>query len=680
MRTESSLTMADQDFAQLCHRVVVHCDLDCFYCQVEHKRLNVPTDVPLAVQQWHGLIAVNYAARGFGIKRGMRIAEAKRLCAGLMCVHVETIGTNSNTSDTPDRLTTKVSLERYRRAGASVFDVFQRFFPRTERASIDEAFLDITAEVDSALAQCLHQDTHLHAPEPLDLSHSNVFGGALDPHDAFDRRLAVGGALVAQLRAAVQAETGFTVSAGVAHNKMVAKLASARHKPDKQTIVPWRAVPEMMRGMPLRSVRGLGGKLGEAVETVAGERLTMVSDLLELPCSELLKRFDEKTVRWLQRVARGIDDGDVVPNLIPKSLNACKSFAPIGDIHGVEAWMKVLASELVERMTIDQATHNRRAKSLVVHFRGSLNASHLKNWEAGRTAELTGEQSRQTSMPSSKPGSAPHVDTVLEAAMRLFRSGLPNAMPCTRLSIGAVDFQPLPSASKGSINNYFHPSNVPVAEDVLAASVVVKSGVCSSTSSSHMGIHRYFQQSQSAASPSADALPWYNMEADHRTVCAKDHFSISKRPKHDIKSIFAPKDVLGKAPRTGCDFEPDRIVRIDHPTEGGSARHHFCQKCGTFIEEGAAEHQDYHMALDLQKYENNERRVGMLQQGVLKGHNQRPTSKGLVGKYTQTASRKRKLNSNASFAKNSAPKSSGNLLSIYSKLDSSESQHETDGG
>lgn len=93
--------------------------------------------------------------------------------------------------------------------------------------------------------------------------------------------------------------------------------------------------------------------------------------------------------------------------------------------------MKVLASELVERMTIDQATHNRRAKSLVVHFRGSLNASHLKNWEAGRTAELTGEQSRQTSMPSSKPGSAPHVDTVLEAAMRLFWSGLPNAMPCT---------------------------------------------------------------------------------------------------------------------------------------------------------------------------------------------------------------------------------------------------------
>lgn len=64
---------------------------------------------------------------------------------------------------------------------------------------------------------------------------------------------------------------------------MVAKLASARHKPDKQTIVPWRAVPEMMRGMPLRSVRGLGGKLGEAVETVGGERLTMVSDLLVRP-------------------------------------------------------------------------------------------------------------------------------------------------------------------------------------------------------------------------------------------------------------------------------------------------------------------------------------------------------------------------------------------------------------
>jgi DNA polymerase eta len=51
-------------------RVVIHIDLDCFYAQVESKRLGIPQEsVPLAVQQWQGLIAVNYAARKQGVTR-----------------------------------------------------------------------------------------------------------------------------------------------------------------------------------------------------------------------------------------------------------------------------------------------------------------------------------------------------------------------------------------------------------------------------------------------------------------------------------------------------------------------------------------------------------------------------------------------------------------------------------
>ena len=50
-------------------RVILHLDLDCFYAQVEHVRLNIPQDEPLAVQQWGSLLAVNYPARVFGVKR-----------------------------------------------------------------------------------------------------------------------------------------------------------------------------------------------------------------------------------------------------------------------------------------------------------------------------------------------------------------------------------------------------------------------------------------------------------------------------------------------------------------------------------------------------------------------------------------------------------------------------------
>ena len=56
------------------------------------KRLGIPAEVPCAVQQWEGLIAINYAARAQGITRHMRVHEAKARCPELVCVHVQTIG------------------------------------------------------------------------------------------------------------------------------------------------------------------------------------------------------------------------------------------------------------------------------------------------------------------------------------------------------------------------------------------------------------------------------------------------------------------------------------------------------------------------------------------------------------------------------------------------------------
>ena len=66
-------------------RVVIHVDVDCFYAQVEQVALGIPADVPCAVLQWTGLIAVNYAARPFGITRLDR-GPAARKRAHTACV------------------------------------------------------------------------------------------------------------------------------------------------------------------------------------------------------------------------------------------------------------------------------------------------------------------------------------------------------------------------------------------------------------------------------------------------------------------------------------------------------------------------------------------------------------------------------------------------------------------
>ena len=65
-------------------------DMDAYYAQVEMKRHNIDPKLPVAVQQWNALIALNYVAKGMGIKRSMTCYEALALCPELILVHVST--------------------------------------------------------------------------------------------------------------------------------------------------------------------------------------------------------------------------------------------------------------------------------------------------------------------------------------------------------------------------------------------------------------------------------------------------------------------------------------------------------------------------------------------------------------------------------------------------------------
>jgi DNA polymerase eta len=172
------------------HRVILHLDFDSYYTQVEMKRLGIPAETPCAVQQWEGLIAVNYPARARGITRHMRVKEAKKICPELVLVHVETIGADAGSEGATDadtstaspapgaggaagaaaaaaaaaaaggssenrRLTQKACLERYRRSTAEVLVLLHRLAPgcTIEKASIDEVYMDVTSMVDQEVTQ-----------------------------------------------------------------------------------------------------------------------------------------------------------------------------------------------------------------------------------------------------------------------------------------------------------------------------------------------------------------------------------------------------------------------------------------------------------------------------------------------------------------------------------------------
>jgi nucleotidyltransferase/DNA polymerase involved in DNA repair len=93
-----------------------------------------------------------------------------------------------------------------------------------------------------------HINTHTHTH--LDAQLSNLV-------DASWRCIHLAGAQIcAEVRAAVREATNFSCSGGISHNKMLSKLASARNKPDKQTIVPLDGVQDLIKTLPLEAIRG----------------------------------------------------------------------------------------------------------------------------------------------------------------------------------------------------------------------------------------------------------------------------------------------------------------------------------------------------------------------------------------------------------------------------------------
>ncbi|KAJ2769765.1 N-acetyltransferase eso1, partial [Coemansia linderi] len=123
-------------------RAIIHIDLDCFYCQ------------------WQGLVAVNYPARDRGVKRLDTVAEAREKCPEIKFVHVATFTDTSPPAyyPSPSPTTHKVSLDEYRRASRKIMDVARRLCPTMSKASIDEAYLDVSEVVKDEILRDLERE------------------------------------------------------------------------------------------------------------------------------------------------------------------------------------------------------------------------------------------------------------------------------------------------------------------------------------------------------------------------------------------------------------------------------------------------------------------------------------------------------------------------------------------
>ncbi|KAG0553321.1 hypothetical protein KC19_12G002200 [Ceratodon purpureus] len=351
-------------------RVIAHLDLDCFYVQVEQRKRPELRGKPVGVVQYNpwkggGLIAVSYEARKCGVLRCMRGDDAKKICPD-----IELVKTPWADGHAP--------LNWYRDAGTEVVTVLSRAGV-CERASIDEVYLDIT---EAAAARLLKDFPFTIDSLSDEARKTRILGLAEDGEIAMtaadwlcqkdsprcDALLACGAIIVAELREAVLAETQFTCSAGIGHNKMLAKLTSGMHKPAQQTVIPASYVSTLLASLPLKKIGGLGGKLGKSLQEDLGVKTP--GELLPFSQLKLQELYGANTGAWLWHIARGKNGDEVQGRVLTKSHSCSRAFPgpkALTSMTSVMHWLGELSDRLQEQLDLDLEMHNRKAKLLVLH-------------------------------------------------------------------------------------------------------------------------------------------------------------------------------------------------------------------------------------------------------------------------------------------------------------------------
>ena len=260
--------IAKLEIAMDTSRKIIHCDCDCFYASIETRDNPDLANLPIAVggsPNRRGVVATcNYEARKFGIHSAMASAYARKLC--------------------PDLIIIRPDIEKYREASRLIHEVFQNYTRLIEPLSLDEAFLDV--------------------------SHCNQFDGSATR-------------IAEAIRREVYDSVGITISAGIAPNKFLAKIASDWEKPDGQFVIRPEQVQAFVATLPVKKLHGVG-----KVTAAKMKRLGLVccEDLRLLGEEELRKYFGSFGDR-LYNLSQGIDNRPVQTNRIRKSVSVENTFA-----------------------------------------------------------------------------------------------------------------------------------------------------------------------------------------------------------------------------------------------------------------------------------------------------------------------------------------------------------------
>ncbi|XP_045114553.1 LOW QUALITY PROTEIN: DNA polymerase iota-like [Portunus trituberculatus] len=310
-------------------RVIIHLDADCFYAQVEMVRNPTLRDKPLGVKQKNLMVTSNYVARSMGVKKSMWIKEALEALPDLILV------------DGSD-------LTHYRQCSSEISAVVRTFSVDVERLGLDENFVDVTEILEDYIGES--DPSKIEAHVYGDKESDEALPG--DPCGCGCRERLIAGAVVAKkIRQQIVKTTGITCCAGVAHNKLLAKLVSGYYKPDQQTVLfPW-LVHQLMNSLNLtRSIPGIGSTMCKTLEELG---IYTVKDLQKSSLALLHSKFDDETSKRLKDLSYGIDDTPVRRSGRPQTIGLEDAFRKVNSIDVVQSKYLTLLERLLKLLKED---------------------------------------------------------------------------------------------------------------------------------------------------------------------------------------------------------------------------------------------------------------------------------------------------------------------------------------
>jgi DNA polymerase IV len=246
---------------------ILHADMDAFYASVEIRDRPELAGSPVIVGATGNrgvVLSASYEARAFGVRSAMPVTRARRLC--------------------PRAVFLAPRHAVYAAASREVMAVFRSVTPEVEPLALDEAFLDVSGAI---------------------------------------RRLGPPARIAGLIRACIRDQQGITCSVGVASCKFVAKLASARCKPDGLLVVPADGVLGFLHPLPVAALWGVGEQTGQVLARLG---LRTVGDIAHIPVGTLERELGPAAGSHLAALAWGRDERPVISSVHEKSVGAEETF------------------------------------------------------------------------------------------------------------------------------------------------------------------------------------------------------------------------------------------------------------------------------------------------------------------------------------------------------------------